>query len=81
MRPCYKGLGNPMANIIVEPDKKKGGYAALKDGKVVVRGETQKEAADKAHKNRPQDTILAAHVRNTATSGRDKLRKVHGPSK
>lgn len=45
-----------MGNIIVEPEED-GGYAALKNGKVVVRGATQRQTGDKAHDLRPNDTI------------------------
>jgi hypothetical protein len=69
-----------MANIIVEPEKN-GGFAALKNGKVVVRGETQKEAADRAHDRRPQDTIEAARVRTTGEGIPDEFRKLHGPKR
>jgi hypothetical protein len=69
-----------MANIIVEPEKD-GGFAALKNGKVVVRGETQREAADKAHDLRPNDTIEAARLRTTAEGTPDEFRKLHGPKR
>ena len=45
-----------MGNIIVEPEED-GGYAALKNGKVVVRGATQKQTGDKAHDLRPMTQL------------------------
>lgn len=69
-----------MGNIIVEPEED-GGYAALKNGKVVVRGATQKQTGEKAHDLRPNDTIEAARVRTTDDGIPDKFRKLHGPKR
>jgi hypothetical protein len=69
-----------MGNIIVEPEED-GGYAALKNGKVVVRGVTQKQTGDKAHDLRPNDTIEAARVRTTEDGIPDEFRKLHGPKR
>jgi hypothetical protein len=69
-----------MGNIIVEPEED-GGYAALKNGKVVVRGATQKQTGDKAHDLRPSDTIEAARVRTTDDGIPDEFRKLHGPKR
>jgi hypothetical protein len=69
-----------MGNIIVEPEDD-GGYAALKNGKVVVRGVTQKQTGDKAHDLRPNDTIEAARVRTTEDGIPDEFRKLHGPKR
>jgi hypothetical protein len=69
-----------MGNIIVEPEDD-GGYAALKNGKVVVRGLTQKQTGDKAHDLRPNDTIEAARVRTTEDGIPDEFRKLHGPKR
>lgn len=69
-----------MGNIIVEPEEN-GGYAALKNGKVVVRGATQKQTGDKAHDLRPNDTIEAARVRTTDDGIPDEFRKLHGPKR
>ena len=66
-----------MGNIIVEPEDD-GGYAALKNGKVVVRGVTQRQTGDKAHDLRPNDTIEAARVRTTEDGIPDEFRKLHG---
>lgn len=69
-----------MGNIILEPEED-GGYAALKNGKVVVRGATQKQTGDKAHDLRPNDTIEAARVRTTDDGIPDEFRKLHGPKR
>lgn len=69
-----------MGNIIVEPEDD-GGYVALKNGKVVVRGATQKQTGDKAHDLRPNDTIEAARVRTTDDGIPDEFRKLHGPKR
>jgi len=69
-----------MGNIIVEPEDD-GGYAALKNGKVVVRGVTQKQTGDKAHDLRPNDTIEAARIRTTEDGIPDEFRKLHGPKR
>ena len=69
-----------MGNIIVEPEDD-GGYAALKNGKVVVRGVTQKQTGDKAHDLRPNDTIEAARIRTTVDGIPDEFRKLHGPKR
>ena len=69
-----------MGNIIVEPEED-GGYAALKNGKVVVRGATQRQTGDKAHDLRPNDTIQAAHVRTTEDGIPDEFHKLHGPKR
>jgi hypothetical protein len=68
-----------MANIIVEPEE--DGYAAIKKGKVVVRGQTQKEAGDRAHELRPNDTIEAARVRTTEDRKPDEFRLLHRPKR
>lgn len=68
-----------MANVIVEPDKDEGGYRAMQRGKVIVRGETQKETGERAHELRPNDTIEAARVRDTGEGIRDEFRLLHRP--
>jgi cytochrome c-type biogenesis protein CcmE len=69
-----------MALVIVEPDKKNGGYKALQKGQVVARGGTQKKAGDKAHNLRPNDTIEAARVRYEPGGIPDEFRRrLHGP--
>jgi hypothetical protein len=71
-----------MANVIVEPDKERGGYSALQNGKVVVRGYTQKDTGDRAHDLRPNDTIEAARVRRTKEGIPDEFRRrLHGPKR
>ncbi len=69
-----------MANIIVEPEES-GGFAALKNGRVIVRGGTQREAGARAHELRPRDTIEAARVRTTGEGIPDEFRKLHGPKR
>jgi len=68
-----------MANVIVEPDKREGGYRAMQRGRVVARGDTQRETGEKAHELRPHDTIEAARVRDTDEGIRDEFRLLHRP--
>jgi hypothetical protein len=64
-----------VGKIIVEPDDE--GYAALLNGKVVVRGKTQKETGERAHELRPYDAVEAARVRTTEEGKPDEFRLLH----
>lgn len=64
-----------MANVTVEPRDE--GFVALLKGRIVARGDTQKECGDKAHEERPSDHIRAARVRDTEYGKRDQFRTLH----
>ena len=64
-----------MANIYVEREEDK--YLAFQNKKIIAQGETQMEAAKRAHKKKPDDPILAERVRNTSGGSRDKWRRIY----
>jgi hypothetical protein len=70
-----------MPNVFVEKDKKQGDFKAMQNGRVITRGETQKDTGDLAHKLRPSDTILAERQRETSKGSPDKWRHLYGPQK
>jgi hypothetical protein len=65
-----------MSNIYLER-RKDGSFAATQNGRTIATGETQAEAALKAHKKKPDDPILAERVRNTDAGSRDKWRRFY----
>ena len=69
-----------MSNVIVEPEND-GTYAALQNKRVITGGQTQLEAAEKAHDLRPNDHVVAARVHGTPPPGRDKFRHIFGPKR
>ncbi len=71
-----------MANVFVEPDKQNGGYKATQNGRVIARGETQRETGEKGHNIRPNDPILAGRVRLIEDEPHpDKWRHLFGPKR
>jgi Family of unknown function (DUF5678) len=64
-----------MSNIYVEQHDDK--YVALQNKKVIAEGDTQMEAAKRAHRKEPGDPILAERVRMTKGGSRDKWRRVY----
>jgi hypothetical protein len=74
-----KAKGGVMPDIIVKPEES-GTFAAFQNAQVVARGETQLEAAEKAHGLRPNDHILAARIR-PQNAGLDKFRHLFGPKR
>ena len=64
-----------MSNIYIEQRDK--GYVAIQNKEVIAKGDTQKEAAQNAHRKQPEDPILAEHVRNTKGGSRDKWRRMY----
>jgi hypothetical protein len=65
-----------MSNIYVErePDET---YVAIQKKQVIARGRTQAEAAARAHRQEPDDPVLAERVRDTKGGSRDKWRRVY----
>ena len=66
----------PMANIYVERQRD-GTYDATQKGRVIARGDTQRQAVDRARRKRPDDPCLAERVRDTERGRRDKWRRVY----
>jgi hypothetical protein len=64
-----------MSNIYVEREQEK--YVALQNKKVIATGDTQAEAAARAHRKHPEDPILAERVRDTSRGSRDKWRRIY----
>jgi Family of unknown function (DUF5678) len=58
-----------MSNIYIEQGD--DGYVAYQNKNVIATGETQKEAARRAHNKRPCDPVLAERIRNTDMGSRD----------
>ncbi len=65
-----------MSDIFVER-RGDGEYVARQGGRVIARGETQEEAALRARRIRPDDSILAERIRDTKRGVRDKWRRVY----
>lgn len=65
-----------MSNIYVEQEKD-GTYAATQNGKVMAKGDTQRQTIDRARRASPDDPVLAERVRDTKVGGRDKWRRVY----
>jgi hypothetical protein len=55
--------------------KDDGTYRALRNGRTVATGNTQKSTAEKVEKLFPTDTIEVERVRNTASGTRDHWRR------
>jgi hypothetical protein len=55
--------------------KDNGTYRALRNGRTVATGDTQKETAEKVEKLYPNDTIEVERVRNTDVGTRDHWRR------
>jgi hypothetical protein len=64
-----------MSNIYVE--REEDGYVALQNRRTIATGNTQEEAAERAHRIRPEDPVLAERVRNTGRGHRDKWRRIY----
>jgi len=65
-----------MSNIYVEQED--GDYVAYQNKKEIAHGNTQEEAAKRAHRVSPDDPILAERVRMTKGGGsRDKWRRLY----
>jgi hypothetical protein len=64
-----------LSNVTVEPRDE--GFVALLKGRIVARGDTQKECGKHAHEQRPADNIRAARVRDTEYGNRDQFRTLH----
>ena len=64
-----------MSNIYVEQED--DGYVALQKKQIIARGDTQEEAAKRAHQLRPDDPVLAERVRKTGKGKPDKWRRMY----
>lgn len=64
-----------MSNIYIEQEDDR--YVAYQNRKVIAQGDTQIQAAKRAHKESPDDPILAERVRNTGSGSRDKWRRMY----
>lgn len=64
-----------MSNIYIEQED--DGFVAYQNRKVIAQGDTQIQAAKRAHKESPDDPILAERVRNTGSGSRDKWRRMY----
>lgn len=65
-----------MSNIYIEREDN-GKYVAFQNKRVIATGDTQAEAAARAHRKRPEDPVLAERVRDTKVGSRDKWRRVY----
>ena len=70
-----KRRGKVVSNIYVEQED--DGYVAYQNKKEIARGDTQQEAAKRAHRISPDDPILAERVRMTNAGSRDKWRRLY----
>jgi hypothetical protein len=64
-----------MSTIYIEQEE--GGYVAYQNKKTIAEGVTQMEATKRAHRESPDDPILAERVRNTGVGHRDKWRRIY----
>jgi hypothetical protein len=65
-----------VSNIFVERQDD-GTYKASQNHRTVAKGETQEQAAARAHRKRPEDPVLAERVRDTNRGSRDKWRRIY----
>ena len=65
-----------MSNIYVEREDN-GAYVAIQNKRVITKGDTQEEAAARAHRQKPNDPVLAERVRITKGGSRDKWRRIY----
>jgi hypothetical protein len=65
-----------MSDVFVER-KDDGTYVAYQNKRVIARGSTQAETAEKAHRNAPGDPVFVERVRDTKGGSRDKWRRVY----
>ena len=65
-----------MANIYIE-QQDNGTYEATRKGRVIAKGDTQRQTIDRARRKEPDDPCLAERVRNTEGGSRDKWRRVY----
>lgn len=65
-----------MPRIFIEPGDR-GGYVALRNKRVIARGDTQAETGAKAHEKDPSATIEAARVRTTENGKPDEYRVLY----
>lgn len=66
-----------MENSIKVEQKHDGTYAASHNGRVIAKGETQRETIDRARRVEPDPPVLAERVRDTDRGRRDKWRRVY----
>jgi hypothetical protein len=64
-----------MSNIFIE--REENNYVAYQNQRVIAEGDTQRQAAERAHRKKPDDPILAERVRNTEGGSRDKWRRIY----
>jgi hypothetical protein len=64
-----------MSNIYLE--REDDDYVAYQNKKEIAHGDTQEEAAKRAHRVSPDDPILAERVRMTKGGSRDKWRRLY----
>lgn len=64
-----------VSNIYIEQEE--DGYVAYQHNKKIAEGDTQMQAAKRAHRESPDDPILAERVRNTGAGSRDKWRRMY----
>jgi hypothetical protein len=64
-----------VSNIYIEQEE--DGYVAYQNNKKIAEGDTQMQAAKRAHRESPDDPILAERVRNTDAGSRDKWRRMY----
>jgi len=65
-----------VSNIYIERENDRT-YVATQNKRVIATGNTQAETAARAHRNRPEDPILAERVRDTKSGSRDKWRRLY----
>ena len=69
-----------MSNIFVERKKDKT-YVATQNGRTIAKGDTQAQAASRAHQKKPNDPLLGERVHKTNVGKPDKWRRSYPPAK
>lgn len=65
-----------MSNVYVEREED-GSYVATQSNRTIARGETQRQAIDRARRVSPDDPVLAERIRDTEVGRRDKWRRAY----
>jgi hypothetical protein len=65
-----------MSDIFITKPKN-GPFRAIQNKRIIATGDTQQQAANKAHSKRPNDLMLAERIRHTDIGNPDKWRRIY----
>jgi hypothetical protein len=64
-----------MSDIFVEQGDNK--WVAIQNRRIIATGDTQEQAAERAHRKKPDDPVLGERVRRTTRGKPDKWRRMY----